>query len=258
MVRETARRRHLRFLLLFGACCPGSCVREMDEPEPAVGRPELLISAAELETKLGSAGLVVLDVRGAEEYATSHIPGAVRVDVGRWRRKHSVLPSDDAPYWAAEVGGLGVGAGSSVVVYGDRLTDTCRVWWTLKYLGVEKAAVLDGGWAAWATDKRPTTSEVSTARGVPFEPRFEPERLAHTDDVKNWLKKSHVALIDARSTGEYSGQVVRGARGGCIPGATHLEWKELVDTSGRFRSAADIRGIFMERGIGTQKILVPY
>ena len=30
-----------------------------------------------------------------------------------------------------------------------------RMWWMLRYLGHEAAAVLDGGWAKWTREGRP-------------------------------------------------------------------------------------------------------
>jgi thiosulfate/3-mercaptopyruvate sulfurtransferase len=52
----------------------------------------------------------------------------------------------DAKAWGEKVGELGITHDSHVVVYGSNLTDTARIWWTLKYLGHQNVAILNGGW----------------------------------------------------------------------------------------------------------------
>ncbi len=50
-------------------------------------------------------------------------------------------------------GGLQIDHDSQVVVYGIRLSETARMWWTLKYLGVQDVMILDGGWNLWVKEK---------------------------------------------------------------------------------------------------------
>ena len=44
-------------------------------------RETLLTTATELQSKLGSANLCIIDVRPAEDYARGHIPGAAHFDL---------------------------------------------------------------------------------------------------------------------------------------------------------------------------------
>ena len=78
------------------------------------------------------------------------------MDVKSWQnlaKKEGGL--QDSKAWGEKVGQLGIGAGTKVVIYGSSLPDTGRVWWTLKYLGLQKVAILDGGWGLWKMEKRP-------------------------------------------------------------------------------------------------------
>src|SRR5262249_38822695 len=134
----------------------------------------------------------------------------------------------DEQAWGKEVGQLGIGPNSSVVVYDSPLPDTARVWWTLKYLGVENAAILDGGWERWVRENRPTDTSSPRIEAVAFQPNFQTDRLEEIDSLKTALRDGKVTVVDARSEGEFTGKDVRGKRGGHIPGATLLEWKELL------------------------------
>ena len=114
---------------------------------PGAETPAILIDGASLEARLTAGELRILDSRSEREYRKVHIPGALRVDVGKWTAlAHSEGGFENARAWSDEVGKLGIDGKTAVVVYGSSLTSTARVWWTLKYLGVKEVLVLDGGW----------------------------------------------------------------------------------------------------------------
>jgi thiosulfate/3-mercaptopyruvate sulfurtransferase len=216
-------------------------------------RPELqtmLIEPGELQKKLNQPGLRILDTRPQGEYAKGHIPRAMWVNVRSWQdlgRKEGGF--HDAKAWGAMVGPLGIGHDSQVVVYGSNLTDTARIWWTLKYLGLQHVAILNGGWQLWVQAKQATETAAPKIAAVQFEPKFQADRLEEIDSLKKAIHSDKVTVVDARSTGEYTGEDVRGKRGGHVPGAKHLEWKELVAADGRFKSPEQLRELFRGRGI---------
>jgi thiosulfate/3-mercaptopyruvate sulfurtransferase len=52
--------------------------------------------------------------------------------------------------FAAQMGQLGIGDHTRVVVYDARETMwAARLWWMLHAFGFDQAAVLNGGWTAW-------------------------------------------------------------------------------------------------------------
>jgi thiosulfate/3-mercaptopyruvate sulfurtransferase len=219
----------------------------------SLDRPEgqaMLIQPGELQKKLTETGLRVLDTRAEAEHAKGHVPGAIRVDMKSWQelmRKDGGL--HDARAWGEKVGRLGIGLDSPVVVYGSSMPDTARIWWTLKYLGVRHVAILDGGWQAWVQEKGPTDTAPAHPDAVKFEPRFQADRLEEIDSLKKSLGSGKLTVVDTRSTDEFTGKDVRGKRGGHIPGARHLEWKELLTESGSFKSPEQLRELFRKHGI---------
>ena len=65
-------------------------------------------------------------------------------------------------------------------------------------------------------------------------------------------------IVDTRSDGEYTGQVVRSARGGAIPGAVHLEWTNNLDANGFFKPADELKEMYAERNITPEKDVIPH
>jgi len=219
----------------------------------------MLIEVQDLQKKLKEPSLRILDARAQADYAKGHIPGAVRVDVKGWQalgKKDGGFR--DANAWAEQVGGLGIKNQSKVAVYGANPTDTARVWWTLKYLGVEHVMIVNGGWSAWTKDNLPVEKTAATAKAVTFEPKFQADRLEEIDSLKKTLKSDKVKVVDARSPGEFTGKVVKGKKGGHISGAAHLEWKELLAEDGRFKTPEQLRKLFRERGILPSDAVVCY
>ena len=211
----------------------------------------ILVEPDQLQKQLNDENLRVLDVRSQNEYAKGHIPGALRVDVGDWK---NLATTDnglhDARGWAAKLGPLGITSKTHVVVYGGRLTDTARIWWLLKYLGVKNASLLNGSWESWAKSNRPAETRTSKIAATEFKPDFQADRLEEIDSLKKSLKSATVKVVDTRSDSEFAS--------GRIPGSAHLEWKELVAKDGRFKTKSQLRELFRKRGIMPDETAVCY
>jgi thiosulfate/3-mercaptopyruvate sulfurtransferase len=229
------------------------------EVEP--GQDGVLIDVVALKALLGDPRLRIVDTRRRDEYAAGHIPGAVQVDVEVWREKSLAENGlKDAAYWSKVIGDLGIAADSMVVVYGGTVPNTARVWWTLRYLGLEDVRMLNGSWEPWGQKFYPIETQQSRITPANFEPDFREDMLAEKDHVKRGLSSTGraVRVIDARSPGEYSGQDVQGPRGGHIPGAIHLEWNEVLDDAGRFKTPAQLRELFNQRGLKPDDAIVTH
>jgi 3-mercaptopyruvate sulfurtransferase SseA len=230
---------------------------EFERIEARKKRGTMLIQPEQLQKSLHRPGLHLLDTRSASDYAGGHIPGAVRVDVKSWQalgKKEGGF--HDADTWGKTVGELGLSRDAQVVVYGSAPTDTARIWWTLKYLGLENVAILDGGWGLWSKENRPSETSSPRVEPVKFEPKFQADRLEEIDAIKQAVRSGAVTVVDTRSTDEFTGKDVRGKRGGHIPGAKHLEWKELLAADGRFKSPEQLRALFRQRGIQPEQTAV--
>jgi thiosulfate/3-mercaptopyruvate sulfurtransferase len=153
----------------------------------------------------------------------------------------------------------GVTADRPVVVYeADSGIRAARIWWLLEYLGHPDTRVLDGGYGAWVEDGLPTTIDAvapkpSTWHGTPV-----PATIADWSYVAGHLGRPDTTILDTRSLAEYRGEAVRAKRGGAIPGAVHLEWKENLGPDGRFKSPADLAAMYAARGVTPDREVVTY
>jgi thiosulfate/3-mercaptopyruvate sulfurtransferase len=65
-------------------------------------------------------------------------------------------------------------------------------------------------------------------------------------------------LLDVRRPSEYTGAEVRAKRGGRIPGARNLEWKESLDASMRLKPEPTLRQLFASRGVSGDTPVITY
>ena len=204
---------------------------------------------------------LVLDVRAAEAFAAGHLPGAVHLDLWGF----SLIDTDPAPLasflWMVEhvLGLRGVTDERAVLVYGDTSDiRAARVFWFLDYFGHPDVRLLDGGAAAWRAAGWPWTTEAVSPSASNWTGHPRPERLATWRDVRDRLGRADVVMLDTRTEGEFCGTIVRAARGGCIPGAVHIEWTANVAADGRFKAAVDLRAMYEAAGVTPDREVVAY
>ena len=102
--------------------------------------------------------------RGLSEYEQSHIPNASYLNLeddlsgpifpGETGRH----PLPDPVQFSQRLGQWGVNNQTQVIVYDQGSgAIAARLWWMMRWLGHDKVAVLNGGWAAWARAGLPVT-----------------------------------------------------------------------------------------------------
>jgi len=219
-----------------------------------------LVSVADLTALRASATpTCVLDASfdlanlgaGALAHAAGHVPGARHIDLehdlsgprqpGGAGGRHP-LPTREA--FAATAGRLGVAPGVQVVVY-DRSGGfyASRAWWMLRWLGHEAAAVLDGGFAAWAAQGATESGTVADAGLPPLPVGTALVATVDADTVATRLGRW--PLIDARAAERYRGETEPlDAQAGHIPGALNRPFTQNLGADGRFKPAAELRAAF--------------
>jgi thiosulfate/3-mercaptopyruvate sulfurtransferase len=224
-------------------------------------RETLLTTASELQKKLGSPNLCVIDTRPAEDYAKGHIPGATHFDLFGL----SLIDTTDAPlkafmFMIHHVLELrGVSDSKEVVFYEDNSgMRAARGLWFLEYYGHANVKMLDGGMKAWKAAGCPVTTEAAAPKAATLKIAERREVLATADDVLQSLNHKDIAILDTRSKGEYLGTHVRAARGGAIPGSIHIEWTDNLDANGKFKSNAELKEMYDQAGITPDKEVISY
>jgi thiosulfate/3-mercaptopyruvate sulfurtransferase len=121
---------------------------------------------------------------------------------------------------------VGVSNSSTVVVYdsGSGLWAT-RLFWALEYLGHRDVKVMDQGLPGWVASGGELSSNTEAVQQGSFTRALQPDRLATKDWIlENLADEGEVTFLDTRSPKEHSGEDVRSARGGTIPGAVNINW----------------------------------
>jgi thiosulfate/3-mercaptopyruvate sulfurtransferase len=236
--------------------------RDMTEPSKGYANPQLLITPDELSRLLdGSVPPLLLDVRPAHLYAAGHLAGAIHLDL--WGL--SLIDTDVAPLrafiWMIEhvLASRGVTDERPVIVYEeDSGMRAARVFWFLEYFGHPETRVLDGGVRAGRAAGLPVTTDSVAPTDSSWTGRREESRLATWQDVHARLGRPDVAVLDVRSDGEFLGTTVRAARGGAIPGAVHVEWKNNLAADGRFKPADQLRALYQSAGVTPDREVITY
>lgn len=232
-----------------------------DNPK-GYANPQLLTSAERLASRMeDDQPPLVIDLRPAEAFAVGHIPGAVHLDLFGI----SLTDTDPAPLrafcWILEhlLASRGVGASLHVVVYDDQSgIRAARAFWALEYFGHEHTRLLDGGFSAWQAGGHRVSTAPSPPRPTTWTGTRVDERIATWHDVHAHLEQPEAVLVDTRSQAEYDGTKVRAARGGCIPGAVHLEWTDNLGPDGAFKPGGQLRAMYEAIGVTPDKTILTY
>lgn len=250
-------------VLIAALALVGGCSDSTPQPEVAVDRSmDTLVTAEWLSDHLEDPDLVVLDcsvrieqtedggvvpVSGRANYDEGHIPTAGFADLmGDLSDPDSQLgfavPTPER--FCAAMGALGVGDDSRVVLYdASNSVWAARVWWMLRWVGFDRAALLDGGLKAWTAGDRPVSTEPADRPVGVLTPHPRPELIADRDEVLAAIGDDSVWIIDALPAEHFRGEMVMYGRPGHITGAENIPVFSLLDESGRFRPADELAAL---------------
>lgn len=202
---------------------------------------KVLLEPADLAARLSADSVVPIDTRSPEAFAAGHLPGAVNA--------HDIFTylSSSTPEGQAELSAkfvkifadAGLSGAELAVVYEDSMNtgfgQSCRGYFLLKYLGYPRAAVLHGGFKAWASADLPITAEVVTPRPARFP--VDPNAAGLIVDAATMLEAvndPNIVKLDVRDVDEWIGAssspygVDFCPRKGRIPNARWLEWYRMM------------------------------
>ena len=243
-----------------------ACSDSGDQPgvsDNADATMDSLVTAEWLSRNLDDPNLIVLDctvlverdedgglrsVSGRANYENGHIPTAGFADLmGDLSDGDSPLqfavPSPER--FVAVMSELGISDDSRVVLYDSYNSAwAARVWWMLRWIGFDRAALLDGGLDAWTAAGLPLSTERSNRPEGQLSLDLRPELIADRDEVLNSIDDDSVELIDALPEAHYRGEMSLYARPGHIPSASNVPALALVDDTGRYRSNDELATLF--------------
>lgn len=201
-------------------------------------------------------------------YNLGHIPGSILFE---WKKDindpttRDILSKD-----ACEdlLQSHGIDNDTTLVLYGDfNNWFAAFAFWVFKYYGYKDIRLMNGGRKKWLEEDRPVTKDIFQYPRGNFK-AAEPDMgiRIFLDDVKEWLGKDKVEMVDVRSPKEFTGEVLsppeypteHAQRGGHIPGAANIPWSQAVNEDGTFKSAEELKKLYETKGITPDKDIVTY
>lgn len=222
------------------------------------------IVTAKAAYELIQQGALVLDARDVDlKKKQGALPNAVPVT---WQD----LSEPDLPTKGRLIGdpneltkklqALGVSKNLPIVVVADPINgwgEDGRVAWSLRALGHTQVVIADGGLAAiqkigtLAIQPAKIPGDFVVAGANKYEIKKE--------EIKDHLPKKDLALLDVREPREYEGKTPYGeSRGGHVPGAQGLWYKDLIGKDGKLLPRAQIEKVLAAKGVTKDKEVVPY
>jgi thiosulfate/3-mercaptopyruvate sulfurtransferase len=231
--------------------------------------PEVLVDANWVEAHLDDPNvrLIEVDVDTAS-YEQGHIPRAVGFN---WQRElqDQLLRAPASKEQLEELlSNAGVSNDTTIILYGDN-NNWFAAWalWILKYYGHKDVRLLDGGRVKWLADGREISTTVPSYSHTSYHAQTPNNHIrAFRDQILPSLGRNSMALVDVRSPGEFSGELLAPAnlpqegaqRGGHIPGAANIPWASAVQADGTFKPADELRTLYGSKGITPDKEIVAY
>ena len=226
----------------------------------------IIVEPHELQARLNHPAVRIVDLCDRAQYLKGHVPGALHLEYGRLLRKEppalGLLP--DARTLEGILSDLGLSPGMHVVAYDDSGGGKAsRLLWTLEAIGHGHYSLLNGGIGAWMAAELPVEpgpGPQPAASTYPVHLPQLPPGFADRDFLLDNLGREDLALLDARSPGEFRGEDVRASRGGHIPGAVNLEWTRTLNSAShnRLRPSEELRGMMETLGVTPDKEVVTY
>lgn len=196
---------------------------------------------------------------GEQHYLREHLPGAVYAHLDRdlsgtripgQTGRHPLPHPED---WQARLRDWGVNDDSTVVVYDqNNAMFAARAWWLLRWAGVSRVQVLNGGADAWQGPVQ-SGGDNHPHRAGNITVTCPPDWVISGKQVQDALPD--LTLLDARALPRFLGeQEPLDARAGHIPGARCADFTGNLDASGRFLEPAALADRFAGVGHGQHTV----
>lgn len=204
------------------------------------------------------------EVTGEADWWNEHIPGAGFLnipDVLSDRNsglRLTMLPADE---FARRMAAHGVGDGTRVVLYSaGQVMWATRVWWMLRAIGFDDAAVLDGGFQKWKREGKPVSNAPCLYRPATLEAKPRPEAFADRHEVLAAIGAPGMVIVNALPPDQHRGETdINHGRLGRIKSSINVNAFDLLDQpGGTFGAAERMRALFAAAGIGEEDRVICY
>jgi thiosulfate/3-mercaptopyruvate sulfurtransferase len=241
----------------------------------AYAHPEAIVSTEWLAANLSDPALRIFDCStyllyetgtgrpysiksGREDHDAGHIPGAAFLDVqgelsDRAGRFNFTMPAPDD--LAARLAARSIGDGTRVVLYSRKTPQwATRVWWMMRAIGFDNAAILDGGIDAWVAEGRAISTTETRYAPATLHAKPRPGLFVGRDEMLAAIGDGGTCSINALAPDLHSGANPRYGRPGRIPGSVNLPAASLFEASSfRLKAPDQVAAAFAAIGADKAK-----
>ena len=197
----------------------------------------MLISTADLNSILNDPNVIIADTRSFKEYSEGHIPGSVHLDLFafHWIDTSRQGIENFNNQSKNLLSFLGVTPEKKVIFY-DTVSGmlAARGVWMLLYFSHENTFMLDGGITKWKKENLLLETKSNGFKPSNFSGKINPDIISGFEYIRDNL--DNITILDARSTGEYEGSVIRAAQSGHIPNSINIDWNQNLNEDGTFKN----------------------
>lgn len=211
---------------------------------------EAFIGAEDLQSKIGSDKLVILDVGSHNVYHKSHIPTATHVHMQQWcKLVDDHYEMQDVHHLVKLVRQLGITNDSHVVLYDhnspDGLLNASYIALALHRLGHTKLSILNGGYDEWLYEYKGVQTVVKGKRSN-FTAHPERDLIVDGQYVQAHIDK--IPMLDARVSKYYFGTYKSSGvyRLGHIKGAVSTYWKNSFLSDNTLAEIETLQAIYLQ------------
>jgi thiosulfate/3-mercaptopyruvate sulfurtransferase len=221
-----------------------------------------VVSTQWLNNNLSRHDIRIVDVRNSvADYWQGHIPGAVYMNPEVMRLADHGVPVKLTPAGALVVmlGEMGIDPKTMVLVYTKRGDfKGPYLMWALDYLGHERSAVMEGGFAKWQKEELPVIQDYPkiAAKNYPLPKTLHREVRASLDEVKKVVAAGGALILDVRPVELYTGEKGSWKRKGHIKGSLSRFWGEDLTEDGMWKNKLELKAAYEKLEVTPDKKII--
>jgi len=235
---------------------------------PNYAHPETLVSTDWVAEHVNDFDVRVVEVDvDTKAYDEAHVPGAIawawNTQLCDTLRRDILSKAQFEELMAAS----GITPDTKLIIYGDN-NNWFAAWalWQAKIYGHRDVRLMNGGRKKWLAEGRPVSTETPQGQRSAYQaaaPDLTLRAFLPAVQVASALRVA--ALVDVRSPGEFSGEILAPPglpetcqRGGHIPGARSIPWGKACNDDGTFKSADELLQLYDSEGVDGSKPVIAY
>ena len=234
---------------------------------------DILVSTEWLVSNINNDDIFVIEVNAKLSESNEHIPSALVWDLHQTFENSITLDVINDIQFKNLMEKNGINNDSTIILYGDGDNRSATyAFWVFKYYRHNSVKILDGSIKKWKNDGNiiDFENDISGRQKIQTKSNYEVKNPDLTIRItKDQILKNieNFSIIDVRTFDEFLGKsdgistTIEGdsiRRRGRIPGAKHLEWTQLLNDDGTFKSIDKISEIVRQKNIVDSEEIITY